>query len=265
MFVGTDKFTKALREALHEKRYRIVRKITEDSCEITNGKHSFILNTTTARKDFRRTGDPDIIADLIKQCECDFITKSRMVSFTNGQVFLRLILMKEENLTFDYIVGDFAGNLKKVIGFTVDDSEVIPLDKSYLFRWDVPKEVLFSVADRNMCKLMERAYIEQSVIGDSIKVAEIKFPCDELRAAMMLCSDFRHRIGDLLGDKFLLVAPSYDGIIAMEYIDMGLLEKLGRMIIKEYMTSPKPLMTEVLEFGPEKTLLIGKFRETLTK
>lgn len=263
MLVGNDKFTKALHEALKNKGYRTVRKITEDSCEITNGKHSFILNTSAARKDFRRTGNPMVISDLIKQCECDFITRSRMVSFTNGQVFLRLMVMKDADINPNFIYGDFAGNIKKVVGFTVDDSEVFPLDKSYLVRWDVPKEVLLSVADRNMCVILEKTRIDESVIGSSIKIAELKYGCDEIRGGLILCSEFKHRIAQILGDRFLLVAPSYDGILAMEYIDYKILEKLGRMIIKEYVTSSKPLMTEVLEYTPDKVTVIGKFKEAL--
>lgn len=49
------------------------------------------------------------------------------------------------------------GNLRRVICYTGDNVSARILDESYMKKWDVPKEVLFSVADRNMCRMLAKA------------------------------------------------------------------------------------------------------------
>ena len=80
----------------------------------------------------------------------------------------------------------------------------------------MPKEVLFSVADRNMCRLLMKADISESKLKEDVRALEFKLPNSELCVSLMMCNDFHRVVSDSFGPKFLVVAPSLDSILVLE-------------------------------------------------
>jgi hypothetical protein len=148
--------------------------------------------------------------------------------------------------------------LKKVVVYTPDDGDLQLLTDANVKRWGVPREVLFSVADRNMCKLLEKAVITETILNET-KVLEFSLPNMELCVSTLMCNDFRKTVYKYFGAKFLTVAPSRDSLLVLENVTNNILEGLGAVIIDEYRKSGKPLTTDVLLFTRNSIETAGHF------
>ena len=258
-FFSSDKFVKTLKNILKQEGYQIADKLDDARYRITNGNLTFEIDTAAAQKSDSDDKLECMLTDLIKTMEADCITEQRLVSFTNSQSSLRFIVMREEDITDNLVYTDFVSSLKKVIVYTPDDIIIHKLDKSYLKKWDVPKEVLISVADRNMCRLMTKAQIHETSLKDEVRVLELSLPSKELCVSLMMCNDFRRVISETFGPKFLVVAPSYESILILENVTNNILEGLGMVIITEYKKAKNPLTTDVILFDPNGINVAGRF------
>ncbi|MDE7280025.1 MAG: hypothetical protein K2N26_09915, partial [Oscillospiraceae bacterium] len=156
-----DKFEAEFRNALKRRQFNIVSKQDEGSYEVSNGTVMFTVDVSEARAAYEKSRSDEELDMLINRLEHDCLTKGRMVSFTNGQEFLRLLIMREKDVTADMISADFVEGLKKVAVYTPDDEIIHFLDEDTLKKWGVPREVVFSVADRNMCRILSKAEINE--------------------------------------------------------------------------------------------------------
>ena len=154
-----DKFEAGFRNALKRQHFYITSRDSDSVFEISNGTAVFKVDVGEARAVYEKNGSDEELDKLIKRLELDFVTKGRMVSFTNGQEFLRLLIMREKDVDSMMISADFVDGLKKVVVYTPDDEIIHFLDEATLKRWGVPREVVFSVADRNMCRILSKAEI----------------------------------------------------------------------------------------------------------
>lgn len=254
-----DKFDSELKVTLKKRNFFVANKISDTLYEISSGTSSFRMDFSEYRQQFDTAGSDMEIADIMNKLEFECVTESKMISFTNSQVLLRFLVMREKDLKDGYIYTDFISGLKKVIVYTSDDINLLPLQDYYLKKWGVPREVVFSVADRNMCKLLEKAEINESDLGDAIKAVEFSLPSKELCVSMMMCNDFRRTVYKLLGAKFLVVAPSRENLLILENVTNNILEGLGTVIINEYKKAEHPLTTDVLLFSPNGIEIAGRF------
>lgn len=227
--------------------------------KLTNGVSSFSVDTGKARAEYEKAPSPELLASLMQKLEQKIDMEIRMVSFTNGQEFLRLAVMREKDIRPEMISADFAGGLCKVIVYTADDMELRPLDEAVLKRWGMPREVVFSVADRNMCRLLAKTAVKKTNLTEGVNAMEFDLPCKHLGVSFLLCNDFRRVVYEYMGAKFLVVAPSCESILILENITNNILEKLGKEIVREYRRSSKPLTTDVFLFTPEKIQIAGHF------
>ena len=254
-----DKFEAGFRNALKRQNFYITSKESDSIFEISNGSASFKIDIGEARRIYEKTGSDLELDKLIKRLELDFTTEGRMVSFTNGQEFLRLMLMREQDVTDDMISADFSDGLKKVVVYTPDDEIVHNLDDAALKRWGVPREVAFSVADRNMCRMLSRAEIGEEILCGDIKALDFKISSPVFCSSLILCNEFRSAVYDRLGAKFLVVAPSRESLLVLKNITNDILEGLGTVIISEYKKAKNPLTTDVLLFTSQGVQTAGRF------
>lgn len=254
-----DKFEAGFRNALKRQHFFIVSKENDSVFEISNGSASFKVNIGEARALYEKTGSDEELDKLIKRLELDFVTEGRMVSFTNGQEFLRLMLMRAEDVDSSMISTDFIDGLKKVVVYTPDDEIVHTLSESALKRWGVPREVVFSVADRNMCRLLAKAEIKESVLCGNIKALEFNMPSNTFCSSLILSNEFRPAVYERLGAKFLVIAPSRESFMVMKNITNDILEGVGTVILNEYKKAEHPLTTDVLLFTPHEIQVAGRF------
>lgn len=254
-----DKFEIGFKNALKRQNFYITSKESDSVFEISNGSAVFKIDVGDARRIYEQTRSDEELDKLIRRLEQDFTTTGRMVSFTNGQEFLRLMLMREQDVNRSMISADFVEGLKKVVVYTPDDKIVHTLDEAALKRWGVPREVAFSVADRNMCKILSRAEISEETLSGGVKTLEFKVPCPEFCSSLLLCNEFRPAVYKRLGAKFLVVAPSRENLLVLQNITNNILEGLGTVILDEYRKAENPLTTDVLLFTPKDIQIAGRF------
>ena len=260
MFFKKDRFYIIFKNTLKKRNFEVGRKIADDVYEITSGNISFNIDVCDARRDYEYSNNISTLENLLLQLELDFTAKYKLVSFQNAQSCLRLLLMCEENIGEDCISTDFMNNVKKIVAFTTDNQNICPLSATYIKKWGIPRDVLFAVADRNMCEILRKIDLYVSTIAGKIKVIEFPIENAKLRSALMLSSNFKKLISDKLGARFLLIAPSSESMLAVEDVTNNIIESFGPVVLDEYRKSVNKLFTEVLLFSPTGMSVAGKFQ-----
>lgn len=254
-----DKFEVEFRNALKRRQFNIVSKQDDGQYEVSNGTVMFTVDVSEARAAYEKSRSDEELDMLINRLEHDCLTKGRMVSFTNGQEFLRLLIMREKDVTPDMISADFVEGLKKVAVYTPDDEIIHFLDEDTLKKWGVPREVVFSVADRNMCRILSKAEINEETLCENIKALEFKISSPAFCSSLIMCNEFRSAVYEKLGSKFLVVAPSRENLLVLKDITNNILEGLGTVILNEYRKAKNPLTTDVLLFTSQEIQVAGRF------
>ncbi|MGN0690357.1 MAG: hypothetical protein ACI4KH_08070 [Oscillospiraceae bacterium] len=259
-FERKSKFYKELKARLKDNHFQLGREIEPDVYEVINGAMSFNFDVKAAKREYEQTKSTVLMDKLIKNLELDFAAKYKLAVFHNAQRFLRAMIMREEDVNESYIYNDFVDNLKQVIAFTTDDKKAYPLNAAYLKKWGVPKDVVFSVADKNMCDLFRKSELRVSTIAGEIKVVEFEGLYEELSASLMLCSDFKNAVSQKLGSRFLVVAPSAETLLAVEDVTNDVIEIFGPLVVEEYKKAKTKLSTNVYLFSQTGISVAGRFQ-----
>ncbi|MCM1523587.1 MAG: hypothetical protein NC120_03920 [Ruminococcus sp.] len=258
-----EKFNRLFRNTLKKNHLAVEKRSSRDYYIITDGKDSLGFDISAEKYDFVKNRSAAAAGRLVEKVKRDFDILERLVSFTNGQEFLRYTVMRGEEIGRGMISENFMGNINKVVCYTADDVSCRILDESYMKKWDVPREVLFSVADRNMCRLLKKTEYAESVInaGEEIRCLDFKAEGSDLTVALMMCADFRDYISSLLSPKFLVAAPSKDSLIVLSEVTNNVLERLGSAIVGEYRWASKPLTTDIFLYTSQGVQTAGHFSE----
>lgn len=258
-----EKFNRIFRSRLKKNRLIVEKRASRDYYIVTDGKNSLGYDISAEKYDYAKSKDPETADRLIERIKRDFYILERLVSFTNGQEFLRFTVMRDEEIGKGMIADDFIGNLKKVVCYTGDNIHARILDDSFMKKWDVPKEVLFSVADRNMCRLLTKTEYSESRInsGNGISCLDFKAEGNDFIVALMMCSGFREYISGKLSPRFLAAAPSKDSLLVLSEITNDVLERLGTAIVSEYRFASRPLTTDIFHFSSSGVEIAGHFSE----
>lgn len=258
-----EKFNRLFRNTLKKNHLAVEKRSSRDYYIITDGKDSLGFDISAEKYDFVKNRSAAAAGRLVEKVKRDFNILERLVSFTNGQEFLRYTVMRGEEIGRGMISENFMGNINKVVCYTADDVSCRILDESYMKKWDVPREVLFSVADRNMCRLLKKTEYAESVInaGEEIRCLDFKAEGSDLTVALMMCADFRDYISSLLSPKFLVAAPSKDSLIVLSEVTNNVLERLGSAIVGEYRWASKPLTTDIFLYTSQGVQTAGHFSE----
>lgn len=254
---GADRFERALRSAAKHYDIKIAEKTGENEYVFSKEATSVSVDTTEVRREFARTRSQetaDIFAEkILRQLDLE----KRLVSFTNAQAFLRLIAVNEREVRRGMITGDFAGSLKKAVCYTSDGYDITMLDEAVLKRWAVPKEVLFSVADRNMGRIFAKTEYNCSQLENGITVYEYESKGDPLTVSMMMCTDFHDFISEKLGDIFYAAAPSRESMLAVGDGGKSMLESLAAAVVRDNKWADEPLTTDIFRFSPSGVTIVN--------
>lgn len=254
-----DKFETEFRNILKSLHLHIISHEGRNVYELANGTASFRFDAAKARSAYEKALTDEKMEKVIRRLEKEVATKSRMISFTNGQEFLRLMLMREKDVKRQMVSADFVEGLKKVVVYTPDNEMFFYLDEAILKRWSVPKEVVFSVADRNMCRILSKASINEEELPGGLKTLEIKTEAPVFSSALMLCNDFYSVVRNKFGDEFLVVAPSRENLLVLKNITSDSVKGLGKGILSEYRKAKNPVTTDVLLFTGQGIQIAGHF------
>ncbi len=257
--INKDKFDAEFKNALKRHNFSVINKISDTLYELSSGTASFHVDIYDAKRQYDINKNDEQLEKVIRIIELQCVTESKMISFTNGQSLLRFIVMREDEIKQDYIYTDFVNGLKKVLVYTADDFALNMLNVNYMKKWGMPKEVLFSVADRNMCRLLDKAEIKEADLSDNVKAIEFNLPSKELCVSMMMCNEFRKVVYSRIGAKFLVLAPSREILLVLENITNNILEGLGNVIVNEYKKAKHPLSTNVFLYTPNDIQVVGRF------
>ena len=254
-----DKFETEFRNILKNLHLHIISREGRNIYELANGTASFRFDTTKPRAAYEKNPTDEKLEKIIRRLEKEVAAKSRMISFTNGQEFLRLMLMRDKDVKRQMISEDFVEGLKKVVVYTPDDETIFYLDEATLKRWSVPREVVFSVADRNMCRLLSKAEINEEELPGGLMALEIKIEAAVFGSSLMLCNDFHSAVKDKFGEKFLVVAPSRENLLVLKNLTNDVMKGLGTVVLSEYRKAKNPLTTDVLLFTRQDVRIAGRF------
>ena len=254
-----DKFETEFRNILKNLHLHIISREGKNVYEIANGTASFRFDAAKARAAYEKNPTDEKLVRISRRLEKEVATKSRMISFTNGQEFLRLMPMRDKDVKRNMISADFVEGLKKVVVYTPDDETIFYLDEATLKRWSVPKEVVFSVADRNICRLLSKAEINEEELPGGITALEIKTGAETFGSALMLCNDFHPVVKNKFGEKFLVVAPSRENLLVLKNLTNDVMKGLGTVVLSEYRKAKNPLTTDVLLFTQQDVKVAGHF------
>lgn len=259
-----ERFLRILRARLKQARLTL-KKRSDDYCVISGGNETLSFDISAEKYEFARTKDPAAAERLTQRITAEFSVLERLESFTNGQEFLRFVVMRSDEIKSGMISTEFAGNLCKVICITGDNKHIRLLDEKCMKKWDVPKEVLFSVADRNMCRLLAKTELPVSSIsiGRGIKCLDLKAEDSRLTASLMMCSGFHREVSRIMGHRFLVAAPSKDNIVVIGEVTNNVLERLGSAIVGEYRWASAPLTTDIFLFSSSGVEIAGHFSENV--
>lgn len=258
--LNNNRFYKIFRSTLKTKNFELGRKISDDLYEVFSENISFNIDVHDAKRDYELNKDITGLENLLLQLELDFTAKYKLVSFHNAQNCLRHLLVREELLSEDCISSDFMNDVKKIIAFTTDNQNIFPLSAVYIKKWGIPKDVLFAVADRNMCDILRKTELYVSTIAGKIKVIEFPVENAKLRSALLICSNFKKLVSEKLGARFLVIAPSQETMLAVEDVTNNIIESFGPVVLEEYKKSVNKLSTEVFLFSPSGISVAGKFQ-----
>ena len=260
MLLFGNKFVKCFKKALKAKNFEVQETELDDQYIVSNGCITLNVDTTEARIDFEQNKSSQKLTELISSVEHEYSVKYSLVTFHNAQQYLRLLLIPEDKVKPSYVSLDFIDGIKKVIALSYENDSIYPLENAIIKKWNTPADVLFAVADRNMCNILAQSEMHLSEVAGGIHVLEFPGSNDSIRAALMLCSTFRKTVSEKLGNKFLVVAPSSRSLMAVENVTNNIIEAFGPVVIGEYTKAKHPIFTDVLLFTQNDITVAGRFR-----
>ena len=256
---GSDNFDKMFKASLKKFDLQTGEKKSDNVFMITNGRSELEFDISDVRRKFMKNKHQQITDEFASRAAYELSLEDRLLSFTNAQAFLRLIVMNGNEIRDNMVSADFAGSLKKAVCYPGEGTDIYMLDRKYLRKWAVPAEVLFAVADRNMGRLLSKVKYTCSQIGNGVNVMEFETGGDPLVVSMMLCQDFRELVTEKLGPRFLVAAPSRENMIAVQEIPNNILSGLGEAVVKDYKWADNPLSTDVFYYTPSDITVAGHF------
>lgn len=255
-----DRFEKVFRSAVKHYDFSVADKISDDLYILSRDGIEIEADVSELRIRYGRSrlkSDADFFAT---ELDSRFALEARLSSLTNAQAVLRLMVVPENRAEDNSISIPFAGSLMKTVYYTGDNNEAFILDSKYLKKWGVPKEVLFSVADRNMGQLLSRLDCNFTEIIKGVTAAEIRSGGNPFAVSTVLCSDFRELISSKFGESFLVALPSADNLLAVHEIPRDIFESLSEAVLKDYRWADRPLTSEIFRFSPDGIYVVNKLQ-----
>ena len=256
---GSDNFDKVFKNSLKHSSLTAEEAQGNNIIRISNGRSELQYDISEIRQNYSKDKQARTIDDFISRAVYELSLEDRMLSFTNAQSFLRLMVLRDSETKPHMIFTDFAGSLKKTVCYCGDRDDIFMLDRKYLKKWGVPAEVLFSVADRNMGRILSRAEYTCSVIGNGVNVMEFETKGDPLIVSSMMCEDFRELAAEKLGPRFFVAAPSRESLIAVQEVADNILAGLGEAVVNDYKWADDPLTTDIFHYTPTDITVAGHF------
>jgi hypothetical protein len=123
--------------------------------------------------------------------------------------------------------------------------------------WQVSLAEVEATASRNLAAALATAKLEyENVDGVRLGFIETELP---FKAALILASNLREVVSPVLGWPLHAVIPDRDFLYLWAAQHRDMVNRVGKVVVKEFTTSPYPLTTEVFEIGDRGVDAIGAF------
>ncbi len=222
---------------------------------LSNGKDTVDMDLSSYCYEYSDKPSDTVFDNALAAVAALFQTLDRMDTFTNGQDFIRFIAMPPEKVSGNMITDDFPGDIKKVLCYTSDNMHAHVLSPDYQKKWDVPREVLFSVADRNMAKLFRTVKYRRFKAGDH-ECAEFYSDGNDFIPSLMMCSGFYEFVSAMIGERFLLCIPSSASFLVISKPAGSEIAKISNEVWDENRSSADPITSAMYLFTPKKVEVI---------
>lgn len=259
MFFHRNKFLRLLKAQLRERKLTLEKSLPQDRYIIACGDDSVTADLAEAREVFEKYGSTSQLEERLRALQGEFAAKERLSSFHKAKDFLRLMPIPSELVKDGMVTAEFSEGIKKAVGYSDDNGRLTAVTEDTLKAWCNTAEVVYTMADKIICSELSNTKITISELHGGIKMAEFSPPNKELSGSLILCSAFYQRLSPLLGESFVVAAPSMTAIAAFEDIDLAAVKGLGKIILNEYKWSDLPLTTEILRFDKSGVHSAGRF------
>ena len=93
---------------------------SSDYYNINDGKNSMGFDISLEKYDYIKNKNLAACDTLMERIKREFYILERLISFTNGQEFLRYTVMRREEIGKGMVYDNFIGNHRRVIYYTGD-------------------------------------------------------------------------------------------------------------------------------------------------
>lgn len=143
------------------------------------------------------------------------------------------------------------------VHFDAERNVITWVTRSMLERWQVSREELTAQALANLGGALTAAQIDHFDI-DGVRLGHLttRLP---FKTALVLAPNLKEIVAPALGWPLLAVAPDRDFLYLWDARHDAMIERMGRVVVREFNTAPYPLTTEVLSISDEGISAIGCF------
>lgn len=114
-----------------------------------------------------------------------------------------------------------------------------------------------AAAFANLGRALSQASLEsQNIDGVQLGMIATSLP---FKASLILAPNLREVIGAVLGWPLMAVIPDRDFLYLWAAQHTNFVQRVGRVVVREYSKAPYPISTEVYEITDQKIRAIGEF------
>ncbi len=222
--------------------------------EVTTKQGSLTVNLENVARNYERDKEPESIARFVTTILQPF----ELPAWAKAKAHVFFSAESAENEFGEALRSKVSPSLCRVLVVTDAKEQTISfLTPDMLAQWKVSQQQAEAAARENLSVLLRDKRLEVQEI-DGMKLGMV--PVDSVfKASTIFSPAFKGFVSPELSWPVLVVIPCRDFMFVLPKKDKALLNRMGKVVQKEYRGSGYPLTTEVLEVSDDGVTAIGAF------